>query len=125
MKALLSSLKRCKSREEFCKIAPKFDKISVSNNDYRKALNEVTDVEITAELSDHVADLFEECSNSHEICKQRYFYYLVDSCHPMTEVKFMDSVLQVSRGTSSSTLKASSEACLIELKCKQSALRAV
>ena len=125
MKALFSSLKRCKSREEFCKIASKFDKLSVSNNDYRKALNEVTDVEIAAELSDRVADLFEECSNSHEICKQRYFYYLEDSCHPMTEVKFTDSVLQVSRGTSSSTLKASCEACLIELKCKRSALRAV
>ena len=43
----------------------------------------------------------------------------------MTEVKVTDSVSEVSRGISSSTSKASSVACLIELGCKQSALRAV
>ena len=39
----------------------------------------------------------------------------------MTEVKVTDSVFQVSRGTSSSTSKASSAARLIELECKRSA----
>ena len=78
MKALSSSLKKCKSKEEFCKITPKFDEISASYNDFRKALDEVTDIEFVAELSDHVADLFEESSNLHDICKQRYFYCLDD-----------------------------------------------
>ena len=97
---------------------PKFDKISASYNDFRKALDKVTDIEFAAELSDHVADLFEESSNLHEICKQRYFYCLDDNCDQMTEVKVTDSVSQVSRGISSSTSKASSAAHLIELECK-------
>ena len=124
MKALSSSLKKCKSKEEFCKITPKFEEVSVSYNDFRKALDEVTDIEFAAELSDSVADLFEECSNSHELCKQRHFYRLDDNCDQMTEVKVTDSVSQVSRGISSSTSKASSAARLIELECKRSALRA-
>ena len=77
MKVLFSSLKKCKSKEGFCKITPKFDKISVSYNDFCKALDEVTDIKFGAKLSDHVADLFEECSNLHKFCKQRYFYCLV------------------------------------------------
>ena len=76
MKTLSSSLKKCKSKEEFCKITPKFEEVSVSYNDFRKALDEVTDIEFAAELSDSVADLFEECSNSHELCKQHHFYRL-------------------------------------------------
>ena len=63
MKALSSSLKKCKPKEEFCKITPRFEEISVSYNDFRKALDEVTDIGIAAELSDRVADLLEECSN--------------------------------------------------------------
>ena len=126
MKALSSSLKKCKSKEEFCKITPKFEEVSVSYNDFRKALDEVTDIDIAFELSDLVADLFEESSNLHEICKQRYFYCLkYDSCDQMTEVKVTDSVSQVSRGISSSTSKTRSAARLIELECKRSALRAV
>ena len=99
MKALSFSLKKCKSKEEFCKITPKFEEVSVSYNDLRKALDEVTDIEFAAELIHGVADLFEECSNSHELCKQRYFYHLDDHCDQMTEVKVMNSVSQVSRGT--------------------------
>ena len=125
MKALFSSLKRCKSREEFCEISPKFDKTSASYNDFCKALDEVTDVEFVAELSDRIADLFEECSYLHEICRQCYFYRSEDSYDQMAEVKFTDSVSQVSRGTGSSTSKTSSAARLIELECKQSPLRAV
>ena len=34
IKALSSSLKRCKSREEFCEIALKFEKISASYNNF-------------------------------------------------------------------------------------------
>ena len=83
---------KCKSKEEFCEIVPKFEEISVSYNDFRKALDEVTDFEIAAELSDHVADLFEECSNSHKFCKPRYLYRLEDSGDQMTEVKVTDSV---------------------------------
>ena len=124
MKALSSSLKKCKLKEEFCKITLKFEEISVSHNDFRKALDEVTDIEIAAELSDHVAHLFEGCSNSHEFCKQRYFYRLDDNCDQITEIKVTDSVSQVSRGISSSTSKATSAARLIELECKRSALRA-
>ena len=90
-----------------------------------KALDKVTDIEFAAELSDHVADFFEECSNSHEFCKQRYFYRLDDNCDQITEVKVTESVSQVSRNISSSTSKASSAARLIELKYKRSALRAV
>ena len=100
---------------------PKFEEI-ISYNDFCKALDEVTDIEFAAKLSDRVADLFEECSNSREFCKQPYFYHLEDSCNQMAEVKVTDSVLQVSRGTSSSTSKASSVARLIELECKWSAL---
>ena len=37
MKALSSSLKKCKSKEEFCKITPNFQEISASYNDFRKA----------------------------------------------------------------------------------------
>ena len=125
MKALSSSLKKCKSKKEFCEKARKFDEISASYNDFRKALDEVTDIEFATELSDRVADLFEESYNLHEICKQHYFYRLDDNCDQMTEVKVMDSVFQVSRGISSSTSKASSAARLIELECKRSALRAV
>ena len=117
MKALSSSLKKCKSKE-FCKITPKFEEISVSYNDFLKALDEVTDIEFAAELSDCVADLFEESSNLHEFCKQRYFYRLDDNCDQITEVKVTDSVSQVSRSISSSTSKASSAARLIELECK-------
>ena len=47
-----------------------FEEVSVSYNDFRNALDEVIDIEFTAELSDCVADLFEESSNLHEICKQ-------------------------------------------------------
>ena len=125
MKALSSSLKKCKLKEEVCEIAPKFEEICVSYNDFRKAVDKVTDIEIAFELSHHVAYLFEECSNLHEICKQRYFYRLDDNGDQMTEVKVTDSVSQVSRGISSSTSKASSAARLIELECKRSALRAV
>ena len=125
VKALSSNLKKCKSKEEFCKITPKFEEVSVSYSDFRKALDEVTDIEFAAELSDSVADLFEECFNSHEICKQRHFYCLDDNCDQMTEVKVTDSVSQVSRDINSSTTKASSAARLIELECKLSALRAV
>ena len=124
MKALSCSLKRCKSREEFCERASKFNKISASYNTFRKALDEITDVEFVAKLSDRVADFFEECSNSHEICKQRYFYCLEDTSNQMAEVKFTDSVSQVSRGTGNSGSKATRAALLIELQCKRSALRA-
>ena len=103
----------------------KFEDISVSYNDFHKALEEVTDINIAVELSDHVTHLYEGCSNSHELCKQRYFYCLDDNCDHMTEVKVMDSVSQVSRGISSSTSKVSSVARLIKLECKWSALCAV
>ena len=73
IKALFSSLKKSKLREEFCKIAPQFDKINASYSKFRKALHEVTDVEFAFELSNSVTDLFEKCSNLHEICQQRYF----------------------------------------------------
>ena len=95
MKALFRCLKRCKSRKEFCERASKFDKISAFYNEFQKVLYEITDVEFAAKLSDRVADLFEECSNSHEICKQRYFYCLDDNSDQMAEVKFTDSVSQV------------------------------
>ena len=124
MKALSSTLKKCKSKDEFCKITPKFEEVSVSYNDFRKALDEVNDIEFAAELIHGVADHFEECSNSHQLCKERYFYCLDNNCDQVTEVKVMDSVSQMSRGTSSSTSKASSAARLIELECKRSALRA-
>ena len=87
IKALSSSLKRCKSREEFYEIAPKFDKISAYYNKFRKALDEVTDVKFAAKPSDCVADFFEECSNSHEICKLRYFYRLEDNRDQMAKQK--------------------------------------
>ena len=58
MKAFSSSLKKCKSKEEFCEITPKFDEISASYNDFRKALDEVTDIEFAAELSDCVCSPF-------------------------------------------------------------------
>ena len=92
MKALSSGLN--KLREDFYEIVPKFDKINASK--FQKALDEITDVEFAAKLSDCVADLFEKCSNLHEICKQCYFYCLEDSCNQIAEVKFTDSVLQVS-----------------------------
>ena len=44
MKALSSSLKKCKSKEEFYEIAPKFDEISASYNNFRRALDEDTDI---------------------------------------------------------------------------------
>ena len=104
MKALSCSLKRCKSREKFCEKASKFDKVSPSYNEFRKVLDKITDAEFAAKLSDCVAELFEECSNLHEICKQRYFYCLEDSSNQMAKLKFTDSVLQVSKSTGSSTV---------------------
>ena len=50
MKALSSSLKKCKSKKEFHEIAPKFDNISALYNNFCKALDEVTDSEFAAEL---------------------------------------------------------------------------
>ena len=122
MKALSSSSKKCKLKEEFCKMTLKFEEISVSYNNFCKALDKVTDIDIAAELSDHVAHLYEGCSNSYKFCKQCYFYHLDDNCDQMTEVKVTDSVSQVSRSISSSTSKTSNATRLIVLECKQLAL---
>ena len=61
IKALSSSSKRYKLRKEFCEIASKFDKISASYNEFQKALDEVSDVEFEAKLSDCVSRRRHRC----------------------------------------------------------------
>ena len=57
---------RCLSHEHFVKALEQFDKIKFDSVKYQTALNEAIDPEVSSELLESVADLFNHCLDLYE-----------------------------------------------------------
>ena len=114
LKRSRDALARCSSHEHFAKALEQFDEIKIDYVKYKTALNDVLDPEVSNELLESVADLFNQCFNLYENAKlgmltspRKFSVHHEDN--GTIDVEPEDSVSQVAKSvsaTSSSTFIA-------------------
>ena len=114
LKRSRDALAKCSSHEHFAKALEQFDEIKIDYVKYKTALNDVLDPEVSNELLESVADLFNQCLDLYENAKwgmltspRKFSVHHEDN--GTTDVEPEDSVSQVAESvsaTSSSTFIA-------------------
>ena len=66
----MDALARCSSHKHFVKALKQFDEIKLEYLKFKTALNDVLDAEISNELPESVADLFNQCFDLYENSKR-------------------------------------------------------
>ena len=69
LKRSRDALARCLSHEHFAKALEQFDEIKIDYAKYKTALNDILDPEVSNELLESVADLFNQCLDLYENAK--------------------------------------------------------
>ena len=114
LKRSRDALARCSSHEHFAKALEQFDEIKIDYVKYKTALNDVLDPEVSNELLESVADLFNQCFNLYENAKRGMLtsprkFSVHHEDNGTIDVEPEDSVSQVAESvsaTSSSTFIA-------------------
>ena len=114
LKRSRDALARCSSHEHFAKALEQFDEIKIDYVKYKTALNDVLDPEVSNELLESVADLFNQCFNLYENAKRGMLtsprkFSIHHEDNGTIDVEPEDSVSQVAESvsaTSSSTFIA-------------------
>ena len=114
LKRSRDALARCSSHEHFAKALEQFDEIKIDYVKYKTALNDVLDPEVSNELLERVADLFNQCFNLYENAKRGMLtsprkFSVHHEDNGTIDVEPEDSVSQVAESvsaTSSSTFIA-------------------
>ena len=114
LKRSRDALARCSSHEHFAKALEQFDEIKINYVKYKTALNDVLDPEVSNELLESVADLFNQCFDLYENAKRGMLtsprkFSVHHEDNGIIDVEPEDSVSQVAESvsaTSSSTFIA-------------------
>ena len=70
LKRSRDALAKCSSHEHFAKALEQFDEIKIDYVKYKTALNDILDPEVSNELLESVADLFNQCLDVYENAKR-------------------------------------------------------
>ena len=69
LKRSRDALAKCSSHDHFAKALEQFDEIKIDYAKYKTALNDILDPEVSNELLESVADLFNQCLDLYENAK--------------------------------------------------------
>ena len=128
LKRLRDALARCSSHEHFAKALEQFDEIKIDYVKYKTALNDVLDPEVSNELLESVADLFNQCFNLYENAKRGMLtsprkFSVHHEDNGTIDVEPEDSVSQVAESVSA-TLSSTFIARQVKLDKKRAELEA-